>query len=204
MEENKTPQHEEIDPLTKDKFMADHEFDGIRELANEPPYWLSVLFILSVLFAYIYLAKFHIFKADDLQIGEYNKEMAIYNPEEEEGILDLRPKEAEAPVLALMDEVSLSAGASIYKTNCAVCHLEKGQGLVGPNLTDAYWIHGGSFEDMVQLITEGVPAKGMISWKTQIPKQQIIEVASFIATMQGTNPPNPKAPEGEKYEPAAE
>ena len=129
--------------------------------------------------------------------------MARYNPiEEEESLPDLRPDRPEANLLALTDESSLVAGKDVFQTNCAVCHLSQGQGLVGPNLTDEYWIHGGSYADIVRIVTEGVPAKGMISWKTQISKQQIFEVSSYIMTLKGTNPPNPKAPEGEKYEPA--
>jgi cytochrome c oxidase cbb3-type subunit 3 len=200
MEENKNLHTEEFDPVTKDKFVADHDFDGIRELANEPPYWLSFIFIISVLFAYTYLAKYHIFKSGDLQEEKYRKEMAKYAPEEEESdFSSLRPKETEENLVALSDNASLAAGHEIFKVNCVVCHLAQGQGLVGPNLTDEYWIHGGSYNNIVNTITNGVPEKGMISWKTQISKQQILEVASYILTLQGTNPPNPKAPQGEKY-----
>lgn len=200
MEEKKPQQNQEVDPVTNDVFMAGHEYDGIRELSNEPPYWLSFIFIITVLFAYTYLAKYHIFDAGDLQAEKYRKEMAAFAGEEEEttDLMALRPETGEA-LEPMIDEVSLAAGKKIYTTNCAVCHLPEGQGLVGPNLTDEYWIHGGSYQDIVDLINEGVPSKGMISWKTQISQQQIQEVASYILTLQGTNPPNPKAPEGEKY-----
>lgn len=202
MEDNKDLKSPEFDPVTKDKYVEDHEYDGIRELANEPPYWLSFIFIISVIFAYAYLARYHIFKSGDLQIDEYHKEMAKYAPEEEEAdLMALRPKEEEESLVAFTDMENLSAGKEVFKTNCVVCHLQQGQGLVGPNLTDEYWIHGGSFKDIVTLIRNGVPAKGMISWKTQISNQQILEVASYVMTLQGTNPPNPKAPEGEKYIP---
>jgi cytochrome c oxidase cbb3-type subunit 3 len=201
MGKNKPAKHEEIDPVTRDKFVADHDFDGIRELANEPPYWLSLIFIVTVLFSYYYLAKYHIFKSGDLQEERYRKEMAKYNPElEEEQTLDLRPRESEAPLVALVDEASLSAGREVYKINCAVCHLDQGQGATGPNLTDEYWIHGGSYTDIVRIVTDGVPAKGMIAWKTTISKQQILEVSSYLLTLKGTNPPNPKAPQGELYQ----
>ncbi len=200
MEDNKNLNIPEYDPVTKDKFVEHHEFDGIRELANEPPYWLSFIFIITLIFSYAYIARYHIFKSGDLQIAEYQNEMAQYAPEEEESdLMALRPENAEESLIALTDNESLNAGKEIFKLNCAVCHLQEGQGLVGPNLTDEYWIHGGGYKDVVTLIRNGVPAKGMISWKTQISKQQILEVASYIMTMQGTNPPNPKAPEGEQY-----
>ena len=76
----------------------------------------------------------------------------------------------------------------------------QGEGLVGPNLTDDYWIHGCSVADIFQLITNGVPEKGMISWKTQLTQKEILEVSSYIMTLHGTNPPNPKAPQGELCE----
>lgn len=202
MEENKNISPPEYDPVTKDKFVEDHEYDGIRELANEPPYWLSFIFIITVIFSYAYIAKYHIFKSGDLQEAEYQKEMAMYVPEEDaSGPIIIRPSEPAEILTVLTDDESLNSGKQVYKTNCAVCHLQEGQGLVGPNLTDEYWIHGGSYTDVVNLIKVGVPAKGMISWKTQISEQQILEVASYILSMQGTNPPNPKAPEGERYVP---
>jgi len=201
MEENKNLQPEEFDPVTNDQFMAGHEFDGIRELSNEPPYWLSFIFIITVLFAYAYMAKYHIFKSGDLQEEKYRKEMAMYSGETEEAfdLSALRPGNEAVELNALTDNESLSAGKQIFSTNCAVCHLAEGQGLVGPNLTDEYWLHGGSYSDIVTLINVGVPAKGMISWKTQMSQDQIHQVASYILTLQGTNPPNPKAPQGEIY-----
>lgn len=200
MTDKKKTQDQEFDPVTKDKFVADHEYDGIRELDNEAPYWLSLIFILTVLFSYIYVAKYHIFKSGDLQEEEYRKEMAIYEPEEESSdITFARPETEKIELAILTDSESLSSGKSIYDNNCAVCHLSKGEGLVGPNFTDEYWIHGGSISDLVHIINEGVPAKGMISWKTQLSQQNILEVASYILTLQGTNPPNQKAPEGELY-----
>lgn len=202
MEEKKKTGKEEFDPVTKDKFVEHHEFDGIRELDNQPPYWLSLIFIISVLFAYIYIAKYHIFKSGDLQEEEYRKEMALYAPEaEEDNLAVARPVKEEIALVVLSDKESLKAGKAIYATNCAVCHLSKGEGLVGPNFTDEYWIHGGSIKDIVGIINEGVPVKGMISWKTQISQQDILKVASYIQTFQGSNPPNQKDQQGEKYIP---
>ena len=190
----------EFDPVTNDEFVQGHDFDGIRELSNEPPYWLSFIFIISVLFAYTYFAKYHIFKAGDLSIAKYNKEMGLNaEGEMEESALPERPKEPEVELIPFTEAEKLNEGKEVFATNCAVCHLAQGQGLVGPNLTDEYWIHGGSYKDIVHTITEGVPAKGMISWKTQLPRDQILAVASYVYTLEGTNPPNPKEPQGEKY-----
>lgn len=202
MEENKHNNiHDEIDPLTNDKFVKDHEFDGIRELDNNPPSWLNILFVITVLFAYAYLVNYHWFKASDLQEEAYAKEMAKYNIVEEEEVEELA-ENAVPVVYPLTDEARLADGAKIFANNCAVCHLAEGQGLVGPNLTDNYWIHGGTYDEIKYTITNGVIEKGMIAWKTQLSKKKIDNVTSYIYTLIGTNPPNPKAPEGELYIPA--
>ncbi len=97
----------------------------------------------------------------------------------------------------LTDETSIETGRDIYYKNCASCHGRQGEGGVGPNLTDDYWIHGAKITDIVKTIEYGVPAKGMISWRGYLDKDQILQAASFIHTLKGTNPPNPKAPEGD-------
>ncbi len=203
-EENKRATSEITDSATNDKFVPGHEFDGIRELANEPPFWLSAIFVITVVFSYYYLAKYHIFDAGDLQEEAYKKEMAKYVEDEEE-IPDTGTEgNAETKILKpFSDEENLNLGKELFKTNCTVCHLSKGQGLVGPNLTDNYWIHGGSYEDIVNIIIEGVPSKGMISWETQLNKTQIQQVSSYVYSLVGTDPPNPKPPEGELYDPGS-
>lgn len=192
----------EFDPVTNDKFVKDHEFDGIRELDNDPPSWLNILFIISVLFAYTYLVNYHWFKAGDLQEEEYRKEMAALIEEEAEETDEASPAEnAEPLVFPLTDARRLSDGEKIYQNNCAVCHLSEGQGLVGPNLTDDYWIHGGSYDEVKAIIVNGVISKGMIAWKNQLSSKQIDNVTSYLFTLRGTNPPNQKAPEGTLFQP---
>lgn len=201
---NIQPKNPEIDPLTNDEFVPDHEFDGIRELANRPPFWLTFLFLITVLFAYTYLINYHYFKRSPNQAQEYA--IAMAEPEEEdestEASADAGPAVAALDLtVPLTDASNLSTGETIYMTNCKVCHLAKGEGQTGPNLTDEYWIHGGSYEDIIKVVSNGVIEKGMIPWKNQISKKQIAQVSSYILTLQGTNPPNAKAPEGEKYKP---
>ena len=94
----------------------------------------------------------------------------------------------------------LSAGKTIFDANCVACHRPDAGGLVGPNLTDDYWIHGGGIKNVFHTISEGVPQKGMITWKTQLNPKQIQEVASYVLSLHGTNPANPKPPQGDKWE----
>jgi len=97
------------------------------------------------------------------------------------------------------DAAALANGKNTFIKNCAACHGQNGEGLVGPNFTDDYWIHGNKINDLFKTIKYGVPAKGMISWQTQLDPNQMQEVASYILTLRGSNPANPKAPEGTIY-----
>ncbi|RME26857.1 MAG: hypothetical protein D6800_05845 [Candidatus Zixiibacteriota bacterium] len=97
----------------------------------------------------------------------------------------------------LTEPASISKGAEIFQQRCAQCHGRLGQGNIGPNLTDDYWLHGAGMTHVVKSIKYGYPAKGMISWRGILKEDQILEVASYVLTLRGTNPPNPKAPQGE-------
>lgn len=211
-EQNKKQQIQEIDPLTQDKYVPDHEFDGIRELANNPPWWLTFIFIFAIMFAYFYLAKYHFFGDGELSKDEYETEMYLATVKDDteaeeakvEGVGGITIETVKVDyTVPLVDKADIDKGAKVFATNCAVCHLAEGQGLVGPNLTDEYWLHGGRFEDIMKVINNGVIEKGMIAWKGQLSDKQIHQVASFVTTLQGTNPPNPKDPQGEKYVPEA-
>ncbi|MEN8224414.1 MAG: cbb3-type cytochrome c oxidase N-terminal domain-containing protein [Bacteroidota bacterium] len=197
MEPHKGVQYE-TDELTGDKLFADHDYDGIQELDNNLPKWWVWLFYFTIIFSVIYVLRYHVMGWGPLQEEEYNTEMAEaeakFGQAGDAGTLDL------ATITLLTDDASLSAGKEIYDKSCAVCHLQEGQGLVGPNMTDEYWIHGCSIGDLCNIIIVGVPEKGMISWESQLAPLQIQQVASFILSLQGTNPPNPKEPQGEKCE----
>lgn len=96
-------------------------------------------------------------------------------------------------------EGDLEEGADVYKSYCFTCHGKSGEGLIGPNLTDSYWIHGNRPEDLQKTITEGVIEKGMIAWKTVLDSEEIRNVTAFVLSIRFTNPPNPKSPEGTQY-----
>ncbi len=192
-------------PIEKEAdILLEHEYDGIRELDNRIPPWFNGLFYFTILFGIYYLLNYHVFHTGKLQYEEYEEEMKLAAMQKAE-LIESGAMINEETVTMLTDAASLSAGKEIFKKNCVACHLDDGGGLVGPNLTDEYWIHGGGIKNVFKTIKYGVPAKGMIRWETQLSPRQIQEVASYVLSLQGTTPANPKAPEGEKWEePAAD
>jgi cytochrome c oxidase cbb3-type subunit 3 len=176
-----------------------HEYDGITELDNDMPPWFKFLFYVTILFAVVYLLNYHVFKWTPLQDEEYAQEMQVAEAE----LSVIREKQAmnlnEDIVTALTDASGISAGKTIYEQNCAVCHGKGGEGLVGPNLTDEFWIHGGGIKNVFKVVKVGVPDKGMISWQDQLNPLQIQQVSSYVLTLQGTNPAGAKAAQGEKW-----
>jgi cytochrome c oxidase cbb3-type subunit III len=184
----------EIDTITNKRLLKDHEYDGIRELDNQLPSWWKWLFLLTIVFSVVYLIRLWVFRADDLvQRKEFEKEMA--NAKEN------APKVETLEIALLTDALSLANGKETWMKICAVCHLADGGGLVGPNMTDNYWIHGNKIEDLFNVTTTGVIEKGMISYKDQLSVRQRLEVNSYILTeLVGSTPANPKEPQGELFE----
>ncbi|MBA4409222.1 MAG: hypothetical protein C0397_07355 [Odoribacter sp.] len=188
--------NEEVDDVTKIKFFGGHEYDGIKELDNPLPPWLKYLFYVTIIFSISYLILLFVFKDDSIiQVKEYRKEVMAARAKTEVAVKEEAVKTAAAP---MTEEQILAAGKAIYDKTCLVCHGKFGEGLVGPNFTDEYWIHGGRPEELKKVIIEGVLDKGMISYKSQMNNTQIDHVIGYILSLQGSNPPNQKAPQGVK------
>jgi cytochrome c oxidase cbb3-type subunit III len=180
----------------KEPLLLNHEADGIKELDNNLPRWWVWLFYLTILFAVVYMGYYHVLRAGDLQIAEYDKEWkrgekikaaAISKFEVTIGALEPSP-----------DPEMLAKGQQTFITLCAPCHRADGGGLVGPNLCDDYWIHGTNYVDTLKTILNGVPEKGMLTWRGILKPSEIQAVASYIYTFRGTKPPNPKPPENQQ------
>ena len=187
----------------EDEIMFDHEYDGIRELDNSLPPWWVGMFYATILFAVVYLGYYHVLGYGMSSAEEYTYEMERAEEAVKLALAGQANLVDETNVVVLTDEVELGLGQAIYELNCSVCHGKAGEGLVGPNFTDEYWLHGGSIQDLFKVIKYGVPEKGMISWKSQLKPAEMQRVASYILTFQGTDPPNQKAAEGELYQPSA-
>lgn len=188
----------------EESIMLDHEYDGIRELDNNLPPWWVYMFYATIIFAVVYMVRFHITGDGKSSIEEYEEQMAEAAAQKEERQAEGGEQITEENVTYLADEASIEKGAAIYQGNCATCHGQMGEGGAGPNLTDEYWIHGGSIKDIFGTVKYGVPEKGMISWQTQFNPEQMQQVSSYIMTLVGTNPPNQKDAEGELYVPEKE
>jgi cytochrome c oxidase cbb3-type subunit 3 len=180
----------------EEEILLHHDYDGIRELDNRlPPWWVN-MFILTILYAVAYMYYFHWGGSGENQVEEYNREVATAKKELAMALVGKANAVDESTVVVLEDRGDLNAGELTYKAVCAACHGQKGEGGVGPNFTDDYWIHGGGIKNIFKTIKYGVPEKGMISWQAQLKPADIQKVASYILTLQGTNPPNPKAAQG--------
>ena len=173
-----------------------HAYDGIRELDNRlPPWWVN-MFILTIVWAVGYMYYYHWGGNGPSSAEEYKTEVEIAKKEIAVALAGKANAVDESNVTALTDAAALGEGELIYKNVCAACHGQKGEGTVGPNFTDEYWIHGGGIKNIFKTIKYGVPEKGMISWQAQLKPADMQKVGSYILTLQGTNPPNPKAPQG--------
>jgi cytochrome c oxidase cbb3-type subunit 3 len=188
--------------------MDGHEADGIKEFDNNLPRWWLYGFYFTIAFSVVYMIYYHVQGSGYVMRDEYAQEIA-----EAEAKYNLSAKSgatggdgAERKLAAFTDAENLAAGKALYTgaNLCYTCHREDGGGLVGPNLTDDYWIHGASLEAIVKSIENGYPEKGMLPYgnNAKLSDKEVLQIASYVISLHGTNPPNPKPidPEVEKQE----
>ncbi len=186
----------------KDAILREHMYDGIQEYDNPMPGWWLWIFWATVIFAPIYILGVHVFDfipsyEDDLAAGQAEIQSIREAYESTTQPFEITP-ETMAAYIGVQEHID--AGAAIFSANCLMCHGDKGQGLIGPNLTDNYWIHGNEDANLFNVITNGVPEKGMTAWANILSPEQRAQVIAFIRTLAGTNPPGGRDPEGELYE----
>lgn len=178
-----------------------HELDGIKEYDNPMPGWLMAIWWGSLIFSAAYLIFYALSFGEGTMDAEYRAETA-QTVTAVQSHFDANPLVPPSPAELLggaANDAVLAAGASRFTRSCASCHGEQAQGLIGPNLTDDRWLHGGSVEQMFQSIAKGWPAKGMPPWGRALPPEELSALVSYVRSLQGSNPPNPRAPEGDAF-----
>ncbi len=183
----------------EEAILLHHSYDGIQELDNHLPPWWVKMFYTTIVFSVVYIGIYHIWNITPLQDEEYRiameegkKEVELYQSKTANSIDEKTVK------LLVNDSKTVGAGKDIFTGKCAACHGQAGEGGVGPNLTDEYWLHGGSINEIFRTVKYGVPEKGMIAWQATLKPNEIQSVSNYILSIQGTKPANAKAPQGEK------
>jgi cytochrome c oxidase cbb3-type subunit III len=180
--------------------LLDHEYDGIREYDNPLPRWWVWTFTGSIVFSIGYFFHYHIsgngtsiaeaYAAEMAEARQAAAKQAAAQPVTEQGLEKF-----------MQDEAMMGDARAIFEQRCKICHGDHAQGLIGPNLTDGYWIHGkGTLLDIYNVINQGVPEKGMPPWGLQLSPTQVRMMAAFVGTLRGKNLPG-KAPEGNPVTP---
>jgi cytochrome c oxidase cbb3-type subunit 3 len=187
------PIEHEVDAL------LEHNYDGIQELDNALPPWWKYGFIITIGFGFVYLLNFHVLGNGKNPIEEYAVEMANAKMAKELYESNNKDKIDEANV-PMADADGIKRGKEHFLANCIACHGSKGEGGAGPNLTDNYWLHKGSLNDIYYTLKVGFSDKGMQSWALKFNPKEMSEIASFVKTLQGTNPPGAKASQGDLFE----
>lgn len=178
--------------------LLDHDYDGIKELDNSLPPWWKYGFYITIGVAFIYLLNFHVFGTGMNPTEEYNAEMEQARIKKE--IYDANNKDRiDEENVPMADADGIKAGQRLFDANCVACHLKDGGGSVGPNLTDDYWLHKGSLNDIYHTIKNGYPDKGMQSWSSTFTPKEISFLASFVKSLKGTKPEVAKEQQGEFY-----
>ena len=177
--------------------LLDHDYDGIRELDNSLPPWWKYGFYITIAAAVVYMLNFHVFGGQN-PTEEYQQELAEAQIQKELYEAQNVDKIDEAN-LQMPSVAGLEAGKEIFNTACWACHGKLGEGGAGPNLTDDYWMHKGSLTDVYNSIKKGYPDKGMQSWAKNFSPKEISNIAGYIKSLRGTNPPGAKAPQGDLF-----
>ena len=178
--------------------LLDHSYDGIQEYDNPLPRWWLAIFWATIVFAPLYVLYFH-FGGGMLATERYDEAMIAFFDKQAEQLLALG-EISEGTLIDLMaDQSMMNGGRKVYQSKCATCHRMFGEGGIGPNLADEYWLHGGQLLDVYKTVREGVPSKGMLAWERQLRPAQLMAVSAYVGTLLGNQTPNPKAAQGDHF-----
>ncbi len=178
--------------------LLDSDYDGIQEYDNPMPRWWVAIFWATVIFSLLYIPFYH-YGPGLLARDEYEQDMLAFYDQQAKELLALGEITDEIVLTMASNPTAMDGAEKIYKSKCATCHGIFGEGLIGPNLTDEYWIHGGGALDVYNTVRYGVVEKGMLAWEKQLPPGDVIGVSAYVLTLVGTDPPNAKKAEGDLY-----
>lgn len=184
----------------EESILLDHDFDGIKELDNHLPPWWKYMFYATIVIGVVYFSYYIIWGIGPNQYEVYEKKVAAAEIKRAEYLATMANNVDESNVTYLTEPARLASGKEIFIGKCATCHGELGEGKIGPNLTDQYWLHGGDIKDIFTTVKYGVANK-MIAWEDQLLPSEMNDVASFVLSLQGSNPPGGMGPQGDLYEP---
>ena len=180
--------------------LLDHSYDGIQEFDNPMPRWWVYLFWATIIFSVAYWFNVPGVGIGKGRISDYEREVAAA-AETAEKLRASQPgggvTSPEQITALTKDAAAIALGKQVYGQNCAACHRADGGGQIGPNLTDDAWLHGGAIEQIQKTVADGVLEKGMPPWGKVLKPAQLDAVVAYVVTLLGTNPPNPKEPQGE-------
>jgi cytochrome c oxidase cbb3-type subunit III len=182
----------------QDPRLMDHSYDGIQEYDNPLPRWWVITFWATIVFSVLYVLNVPPFGRGEGRLADYEADMAAWRTAHPAPSVESSPEELAA---LATDDAAITLGRTVYSTHCASCHRPDGGGLIGPNLTDDFWIHGGALVDVHRTVAEGVLAKGMPAWSKILAPDQIDVVVAYVASLRGSNPPKAKLAEGTPYTP---
>lgn len=184
--------------LNDDNMIEGYEYDGITELDNPCPDWLMYIFYFTAFLAVFFLGYYFGSNSKNEILESYMKKLQNAQPTTVEQV----PEVGESELVALLQEPDqLTSGEEIFVDKCALCHGEFGEGLIGPNLIDNYWLHGkGKISDIATTIRSGIPDKGMAAWKDRIPEEDILRIAAYIKSLKGIQVENAREPQGKLIE----
>jgi cytochrome c oxidase cbb3-type subunit 3 len=182
-----------------------HDYDGIEELNNPLPKWWLATFYGTIVFAMIYYGYFQLGPGASSE-ETLARRMEKVTEAQAAATAALSAGDEDYDVSAMLaDEAVLAVGKARYMETCLACHGENGEGSVGPNLTDDYWIYSrGGMPGILASIRSGFPDKGMPPWGPIIPAEEHAPVAVYVISLRGTDPPNAKAPDGQFIPPTRE
>jgi cytochrome c oxidase cbb3-type subunit III len=193
----------QVVPLEKEAdILLDHNYDGIKELDNSLPPWWKYGFYVTIVVGFIYMWYYHAGGNGPSSYDEFVAEVQA-GEEAKAAYLAKSANNVDENTVKMLDATGIASGGTMYQQMCAACHAKDGGGGVGPNLTDEYWLHGGSVKDIFKTIKYGYPDKGMKSWKDDYSPNQIAQITSYVKSLQGTKPAAPKDKQGELYIEAA-